>query len=91
MTKTKYIVLMVSDSGDWEMAFVKDSINKAKDSIRYYEYPYKFVVKVEGDIAEWSIKDLYKNNIVYAEPYKYMKGWTLRKAINKVKTDNNIL
>jgi hypothetical protein len=91
MVKTKYIVLMMSDSGDWEMAFVKDSISKAKDSILYYKYPYKFVVKVEGDIAEWSIKDLYKNNIVYAEPYKYMKGWTLRKAINKIKADNNIL
>lgn len=82
---------MVSDSGDWEMSFVKDSISKAKDSIRYYNYPYKFVLKVEGDIAEWSIKDLYENNIVYAEPYKYMKDWTLRKAINKIKTDNNVL
>jgi len=49
-------------------------------------YPYRFIVK----IPEGHAIDLYKDKIVYATaPFKFMKGWTMDRAIKRIVFENN--
>jgi len=93
---TKYTAVMISPDGKLKTnsSFAENTVSKVVGDFYEkgdynYNNDYKLIIKVQGDVTDLSNTDLMKKKIVYAlDPVGFMKGWTIKRAMKKIVTEN---